>query len=279
MQDMWDRFSEFKQKLFDKTSTVNHPWVILDANDKRVSGLNAIRYVLQNIPYEDKNSEVLDKDFPEAMTVLKPEVNEQKNSLQNIKSASDSTSTKYDKPNEIVKKIDVPVESNLSDGTQMKVSQDFWDHIKYAEGLPKLKGKPALTAYRDSVGVPTIGWGHTGDDVKLGLTIDETQALKLLYNDAKEFADCVRNFLNDWKNKGLKTYMITQGQFDALVSLAFNAGCSGIRQSEFIQSVKKGDHKKAAEQIRQFKTLGLRGLVNRRNSEAEMYLNGKYESV
>ena len=39
--------------------------------------------------------------------------------------------------------------------------------------------------------------------------------------------------------------MITQGQFDALVSLAFNAGCSGIRQSEFIQSVKKGDHKKS----------------------------------
>jgi polyphosphate kinase 2 len=77
MQDMWERFSEFKQKLFDKTSTVNHPWVILDANDKRVSGLNAIRYVLQNIPYEGKNKEVLNKEFPEAMTILKPEVNEQ----------------------------------------------------------------------------------------------------------------------------------------------------------------------------------------------------------
>jgi polyphosphate kinase 2 len=73
MQDMWERFTEFKQKLFDKTSTVNHPWIILDANDKRVSGLNAIRYVLQNIPYENKNDELLDKDFPEAMTVLKPE--------------------------------------------------------------------------------------------------------------------------------------------------------------------------------------------------------------
>jgi polyphosphate kinase 2 len=77
MQDMWERFTEFKQKLFDKTSTVNHPWVILDANDKRVSGLNAIRYVLQNIPYEGKNKEVLNKEFPEAMTILKPEVNEQ----------------------------------------------------------------------------------------------------------------------------------------------------------------------------------------------------------
>jgi polyphosphate kinase 2 len=72
MQDLWDRFTEFKDKLFDKTSTQNNPWVILDSNDKRISGLNAIRYVLQNIPYENKNSEVLDKEFPEAVYVLKP---------------------------------------------------------------------------------------------------------------------------------------------------------------------------------------------------------------
>jgi polyphosphate kinase 2 len=72
MQDLWDRFTEFKEKLFDKTSTVNHPWVIVDAEDKRVSGLNAIRYVLQNIPYEGKNEEVLDKEYPEVIAVLKP---------------------------------------------------------------------------------------------------------------------------------------------------------------------------------------------------------------
>lgn len=76
MQDMWERFTEFKQRLFDKTSTMNHPWIVLDANDKKVSGLNAIRYVLQNIPYENKNEELLDKEFPEAMTVLRPESNE-----------------------------------------------------------------------------------------------------------------------------------------------------------------------------------------------------------
>jgi polyphosphate kinase 2 len=72
MQDLWDRFTEFKEKLFDKTSTVNNPWVIVDAEDKRVSGLNAIRYVLQNIPYDGKNEQVLDKDYPEVIAVLKP---------------------------------------------------------------------------------------------------------------------------------------------------------------------------------------------------------------
>lgn len=76
MQDLWDRFTEFKEKLFDKTSTLNHPWVIFDALDKRLSGLNAIRYVLQQIPYEGKNEELLNKEFPEAITVLRPDVDE-----------------------------------------------------------------------------------------------------------------------------------------------------------------------------------------------------------
>ena len=73
MLDLWDRFTEFKEKLFDKTSTVNHPWVILDSSDKRVSGLNSIRYVLQNIPYKGKNEEFLSKEYPEALTILRPE--------------------------------------------------------------------------------------------------------------------------------------------------------------------------------------------------------------
>lgn len=75
MQELWDRFTHFKEILFDKTSTLNHPWVILDAIDKRVSGLNAIRYVLKAIPYENKKEDILNKEFPEALTVLKPENN------------------------------------------------------------------------------------------------------------------------------------------------------------------------------------------------------------
>jgi len=73
MQDLWDRFTEFKEKLFDKTSTLNHPWVVIDAQDKRVSGLNAIRYILKNVPYEPKNEEALDVEYPEALAVLRPQ--------------------------------------------------------------------------------------------------------------------------------------------------------------------------------------------------------------
>lgn len=74
MQDLWDRFTEFKEKLFDKTSTLNHPWVVIDSNDKRISGLNAIRYVLQNIPYEGKDENVLNQNYPEALSVLRPKI-------------------------------------------------------------------------------------------------------------------------------------------------------------------------------------------------------------
>ena len=72
MQDLWDRFTEFKEKLFDKTSTVNNPWVIIDSQDKRISGLNAIRYILKNIPYEGKNKKVVDAEYPEVVAVLRP---------------------------------------------------------------------------------------------------------------------------------------------------------------------------------------------------------------
>ena len=83
MQDLWDRFTEFKERLFDKTSTINHPWVVLDSNDKRISGLNAIRYVLKDIPYANKNEKVLDKEFPEAMQVLRPNKNIEEQYTQN----------------------------------------------------------------------------------------------------------------------------------------------------------------------------------------------------
>jgi len=72
MQDLWDRFTEFKEKLFDKTSTVNHPWVVIDSEDKKISGLNAIRYILQNIPYENKNEDAVNVEYPEVLTILKP---------------------------------------------------------------------------------------------------------------------------------------------------------------------------------------------------------------
>jgi len=70
-QQKWDEYTSYKKRLFKVTSTEISPWVIIDSNDKRVSGLNAIRYVLSKVPYDNKNNDIIDIDYPEAITTIK----------------------------------------------------------------------------------------------------------------------------------------------------------------------------------------------------------------
>jgi|TARA_R110001592_G_scaffold6900_5_gene38089 lysozyme len=167
-------------------------------------------------------------------------------------------------------------ESDKKDGTKMRASQNFWDFIKFEEGDPKKPigniKEPLLKAYKDTSDVWTIGYGHTGKDVKADLVINKKQSLELLYKDASEAADCVRRFLGEWKDKGLKTYMITQGQFDSLISLVFNTGCDSVRMSRFIQYLKSGQNKKAAESILLYKSSN-DGLKSRRKKESNMFIS------
>lgn len=159
------------------------------------------------------------------------------------------------------------------DGTTLKVSQNFWDWIKWHEGDPKKKGYPILTTYKDSVGVWTIGYGHTGPDVKPGMKITPQQALAYLYADAKVAADCVRRILGEWKAAKFPGYKVKQSEFDALVSIVFNSGCSSVRNSVFIQNLKKADYRKTAKNILYHKN---KGLANRRRAESLMFSDSNY---
>jgi lysozyme len=164
-----------------------------------------------------------------------------------------------------------------SDATMMKASQQFWDMIKEFEGLANKRKRgvkvPALKAYKDTRGIWTIGYGHTGihsgTEVSPDMKISEAEAINLLYADAKIAADCVRRMAKEWKNQGVN-YTFTQGQFDALVSITFNVGCDGMRTSDFIQELKKGNDKKAGEMI---KTFALKGGKDRRKKESEIFLS------
>jgi polyphosphate kinase 2 len=51
-QEMWDVYTEYKVKMFDKTDTEISPWVVLDANDKAEARRVALRYILSAIPYK-----------------------------------------------------------------------------------------------------------------------------------------------------------------------------------------------------------------------------------
>ncbi len=50
----WKAFTKYQNQMFEKTSTENNPWVVINSNNKLIARLTAIRYVLHTIPYKEK---------------------------------------------------------------------------------------------------------------------------------------------------------------------------------------------------------------------------------
>jgi len=67
--DKWDIIGKYKNQMFNKTSSRLAPWVIINSNDKKIGRLNAMRYVLSKIPYDDKNQNLC-KYYPEVVNIL-----------------------------------------------------------------------------------------------------------------------------------------------------------------------------------------------------------------
>jgi GH24 family phage-related lysozyme (muramidase) len=143
-----------------------------------------------------------------------------------------------------------------------KSSKDLYNHLKWEEGSLKHKGEPVLVAYNLGDRAKTIGYGHAvfkrekeGYDflpnynkIISGKTkITKDQAEMLLKDDIKEAESIINKILDDWEEKGIKP-QITQGMYDAMVSITFNMG-PGIRTSNFIQLLKKGDIEGAKKEI------------------------------
>lgn len=123
-----------------------------------------------------------------------------------------------------------------------------------------------LAAYQDSVGVWTIGYGHTGSDVHPGLTITSDQASDLLRKDVADAVAAV--------NK-LVTAQLQQHQFDALVDFVFNLGAQRLAGSTLLHKLNAGDFAGAADQFLVWVHAGtqvLPGLVARRKAERAMFL-------
>jgi polyphosphate kinase 2 len=68
--DKWDLITNYKNQMFNKTSTKLNPWVIINSNDKKIGRLNAMRYVLSVIPYDGKDQTKC-QWYPEVVNVLK----------------------------------------------------------------------------------------------------------------------------------------------------------------------------------------------------------------
>lgn len=69
-QELWDRYTSFKEDMFSKTHTSFSPWIIVKANNKKVARLESIRYVLDRFEYEGK-SDSLTRIFPDPNIVTR----------------------------------------------------------------------------------------------------------------------------------------------------------------------------------------------------------------
>jgi polyphosphate kinase 2 len=54
-QELWDKYTYYKEQMFAKTHTTFSPWIIVKTNDKRTARLESIRYVLSKFEYTGKS--------------------------------------------------------------------------------------------------------------------------------------------------------------------------------------------------------------------------------
>ncbi|POZ63819.1 lysozyme [Chromobacterium alticapitis] len=130
--------------------------------------------------------------------------------------------------------------------------------IKQFEGL-------RLIAYQDMMGVWTIGYGHTGPDVKTGQVITQAQADQLLAKDLATFEAGVGK---------LATAPLNANQFSALVSFSYNLGLRNLQSSTLLRLLNQGDYAGAAGQFLRWDRAGgqvVPGLQRRRQAEQALF--------
>lgn len=129
-------------------------------------------------------------------------------------------------------------------------------------------------AYKDSVGVWTVGYGTIkldGKPVVSGQRITQERAEQELV----KFCGGIETFLDTVLGKA----PTTQTEFDAFVNILYNIGIHHKDLPTFLKRHIEGDKKGCAEAISWWNKAGgqtLKGLVNRRTREANLYLNGVY---
>ncbi|MFW8199585.1 lysozyme [Klebsiella pneumoniae] len=144
----------------------------------------------------------------------------------------------------------------------MKLSQRGIDLIKQFEGY-------SSKAYPDPAtgGAPwTIGYGTT-KGVKPGMVVTAQQAEKMLRDDVAKFESGVSSLI---------TAPTTQGQFDAMVSLAYNIGLGNFGKSTLLKKHNARCYTCAADQFRVWNRANgkvMNGLTKRRAAERQVYMS------
>lgn len=129
--------------------------------------------------------------------------------------------------------------------------------IKRFEGL-------RLEAYRDVVGIPTIGYGHT-KGVKMGDVCTEEQADKWLEEDAEEASRAIKRCVK---------VPLNENQYSALLSFTYNVGAGALERSTLLTLLNEKHYESAGDQLMNWVYAGgrkIQGLINRRKAEQELW--------
>lgn len=178
----------------------------------------------------------------------------------------------FNSPPEIKKEIVEVVGDTVQfyNAKDLRLSQKGRDMIRDHEKL-------RLKAYKIGDGMITVGWGHAEpinkSKFKVGQVISIEKANSLFQEDLSTAANGVRRMFSDWSESG-NNVPITQDMFDALVSIAYNSGVSGLRNSEISKHLKEKKYESAGELIKTFKiSPKFKGLSKRRSIESSMFLS------
>lgn len=141
----------------------------------------------------------------------------------------------------------------------LRISARGLAHIKHFEGL-------RLKSYFCTSQVCTIGWGHTGPDVKPGMVITEEEAERLLLRDLASAEEAVAELVK---------VPLRQGQWDAICDLVFNIGRDAFAKSTLLKLLNKREYGQAAQQLMRWVHSGsavIAGLQRRRLAARAMWL-------
>lgn len=157
----------------------------------------------------------------------------------------------------------------------MKPSNECFSLIKKWEGLHKKRSDGLIEAYKDPVGIWTIGYGtiqhqDLNRPIQPGDVINQTTAERWLQMEVEEAAEDVDQ---------LCRAALTQGMFDALVSFVYNVGIGAFGESTLLRKLNNDvDYEGAAREFDRWvhgtdngTKKVLPGLVNRRNDEEALF--------
>lgn len=142
------------------------------------------------------------------------------------------------------------------------INRSGFDLIREFEAGPH--GGPALRSYLCPAGIWTIGYGHTRT-AKQGMTITPEQADTLLLQDLSEAERIVEDYVD---------VRLTDNQFAALVSFAFNVGAGSFSRSTLLRVLNAGEYGLVPDQLKRWVRANgkvLAGLVRRRKEEATLW--------